>query len=169
MEILTRCEPSGVMRLLSTSKMLTNIANENETTIYRKLYHDLRAGGVAGAHVVHSPVWKKGNTATSYPLSAALPAPAVYSWKVRYRFQSLVDKCRGIDHFPLFFLSSVCRFNTRLRLFTNSILNLVDPLHRQCACVALLPIENLSSSTSPLFNSISVSSATPSQSSLTAV
>ena len=82
MEVLVRCEPSGVMRLLATSKALTNMANENETTIYRKLYHNLVVKGAIGAHAIHSPVWKQGKAPLSYPLSGALPATAVYSWKV---------------------------------------------------------------------------------------
>ena len=82
MEVLVRCEPSGVMRLLATSKALTNMANESETTIYRKLYHNLLVKGAVGAHVIHSPVWKKGKALISYPRSAPLPAAVVYSWKV---------------------------------------------------------------------------------------
>ena len=62
----------------------TNIANENEMTIYRKLYHNLLVKGAVGAHVIHSPVWKQGKAPPSYPLSGALPATAVYSWKVRH-------------------------------------------------------------------------------------
>ena len=95
MEVLVRCEPSGVTRLLATSKALTNIANENETTIYRKLYHNLLAKDAVGAHVIHSPVWKKGKASISYPLSAPLPAAVVYSWKVcRYSSASLWSTSR---------------------------------------------------------------------------
>ena len=84
MKVLVRCKPSGVTRLLATSKALTNIANENETTIYRKLYHNLLVKGAVGAHIIHSPGWKQGKAPPSYPLSGVLPATAVYSWKVRH-------------------------------------------------------------------------------------
>ena len=106
MEVLVRCEPSGVTRLLATSKALTNIANENETTIYRKLYHNLLVEDAFGAHVIHSPVWKKGNWLISYPLSDPLPAAAVYSWKVRRDILATIVPFQGegprTDNSPLF-------------------------------------------------------------------
>ena len=106
MEVLVRCEPSGVTRLLATSKALTNIANENETTIYRKLYHNLLVKNVVGAHVIHSPVWKKGKASISYPLSASLPAAVVYSWKVCSSFRCGPVACKSECERLMFFLCS---------------------------------------------------------------
>ena len=118
MEVLVRCEPSGVTRLLATSKALTNIANENETTIYRKLYHNLLVKGAVGAHVIHSPVWKKGKALISYPLSAPLPAAVIYSWKVLHSSLSISGCYRMYYGELTTFLCSHGSFSTNILLCT---------------------------------------------------
>ena len=134
MEVLVRCEPSGVTRLLATSKALTNIANENETTIYCKLYHNLLVKNAVGAHVIHSPVWRKGKASISYPLSASLPAAVVYSWKVHWVMCNGREvrrvKVRNIDRFPLFSFADSIQEYRSLHVRYWRCLN----LHRRIVC-----------------------------------
>lgn len=62
--------------------------SQNETTIYRTLYHAALArlpqSEATDTHTLYSPTKrKKATTVKTYPTSAPLPIDAIYDWKVR--------------------------------------------------------------------------------------
>lgn len=87
---MSLCEPLALLRLLASSKALTDIARLNEATLYRRLYHRVLAKysrlGPSAQHCLYAPIKqkaaKKGSGAISYPISKSLPLEAVRSWKV---------------------------------------------------------------------------------------